>query len=687
VSATAVNPPLPIPVVTDADIAKVEEYLGVSFDEPRRQILRSNDSFDVQACPGSGKTTLLVAKLAVLADKWPHTLRGICVLSHTNVARQEIEKKLGGTPVGRRLLAYPHFVGTIHGFVNEFLALPLLRSEGYHVRLIDDESHGEFCKQRLYSVGAYAMAKAFLARKEQYSPDRTIRGLRYEGGDLTLGSAAGSLPCDAASNSGKILDRIKREAVSRGFWRFDDMFAWAERLLAKHPKLAEFARWRFPAVFLDEMQDTSEFQGSLLTRIFPASACDLRQRLGDSNQAIYDFGQLAPTDDRFPANGYRSLPNSQRFGANIAAKARSLAPEPPSPSLVGEGPRHDLLRPAVLDPAAMPHTIFLFAPNSAQQVLPAFGSLLLQTFPDEVLRCEAFLARAIGRVGRSEASGEQVPRHLGDYWEAYEPRAAKLDPRPEFLVDYVHLAQRRGVATVDRAESIKMVVKGIGELIWIVRPGALPRGGPSTRWLWDSLRTDQASAVLLRRLLWEWCIEGAPVNEQGWTDKVADLRRALGPIIETMWNAVADAFCNWPADFIVNVHATGQQPKGGGAPNCFRFSQDERFVDIEVGTIHSAKGQTHTATLVVETYYKTHDLEDLSLWICGEKCGAGPKEGKERTERMRLVYTAMTRPSHLLCLAMRADAIGQDDAEAETRRRLEQLGWAVKELDGSEGAA
>jgi len=339
VSVAKIHPTLPIPMVADADIDVAERYLGVSFDEPRRKILRSNESFDVQACPGSGKTTLLVAKLAILGAGWPHAVRGICVLSHTNVARQEIERKLAGTAVGHRLLAYPHFVGTIHGFVNEFLALPLLRSEGYHVHLIDDESHGEFCRRLLYLVGTYAKARLYLKNKEQHSPDMTIRALRYEGSDLTLGSAAGSLPCGAKSDSGKILDMIKKEAVSKGFWRFDDMFAWAERLLAKHAKVAEFVRWRFPVVFLDETQDTSELQGSLLNRIFPASACDLRQRFGDSNQAIYDSGQMAATTDPFPANGYRSLPNSQRFGTSIATKVKSLAPDPPSPSLAGEGPR------------------------------------------------------------------------------------------------------------------------------------------------------------------------------------------------------------------------------------------------------------------------------------------------------------------------------------------------------------
>jgi DNA helicase-2/ATP-dependent DNA helicase PcrA len=425
------------------------------------------------------------------------------------------------------------------------------------------------------------------------------------------------------------------------------------------------------------MQDTSELQGGLLTRIFPPSACDLRQRFGDSNQAIFDPGQSAATTCQFPAIGYQSVPNSQRFGAAIAAKVHSLAPEPPSPSLAGEGPRHNL-SPAVLDPAAMPHTIFLFAPNSAQQVLPAFGSLLLQTFPDEVLRCEAFLARAIGRVGKPDSDQARVPKHVGDYWEAYEPRTAKLDPRPQHLADYVHFAQRRGVATVDCAESVKMVAKGIFELIGIVRAAAIPRGGGTARWLWEALRIDESSLGSLRRLLWEWCIESTPLVEHSWTDKVEELRRALAPIIGTEWNQDAEAFCQWSVDF--NSQGPGQEPKGRAALNCYRFSQGGRFVDIEVGTIHSAKGQTHTATLVLETFSWQHDLEDVAPWLLGRKHGA-LGEGRRRLERLRLVYTAMTRPSHLLCLGMRADAIRQNGAEGQIRQRLEQLGWQVKYLD------
>ena len=100
--------------ISDGDIDEIESLFGnVHFDQARRDIIKDLSSFDVQAFPGTGKTTVLVAKLAILAKKWPYNYRGICVLSHTNAARDEIETRLGNTSIGQKLLSYPHFVGTI----------------------------------------------------------------------------------------------------------------------------------------------------------------------------------------------------------------------------------------------------------------------------------------------------------------------------------------------------------------------------------------------------------------------------------------------------------------------------------------------------------------------------------------------------------------------------------------------
>lgn len=126
--------------ISDEDVDWAIAVLKLrDIDAPRRAFLKSLTTLDVAACPGSGKTTLVVAKLAILARKWKSATRGICVLSHTNVAREESSHRLGNTDVGQRLLGYPHFIDTIHAFVSRFLATPWLHSAGYRITAIDDE--------------------------------------------------------------------------------------------------------------------------------------------------------------------------------------------------------------------------------------------------------------------------------------------------------------------------------------------------------------------------------------------------------------------------------------------------------------------------------------------------------------------------------------------------------------------
>lgn len=671
-----------LPTISDEDIQAVEYQFGLTFDERRREILRSNESFDIQACPGSGKTTLLVGKLAVLAKKWPHSRRGICVLSHTNVARQEIEDKLSGTGVGERLLGYPHFVGTIHGFVNEFLALPLLHSKGRLVRRIDDEACSGFCQKLLYTRSEFQKARDFLRKREEKSPNKTIRHLRYEGSNLQLGSAAGSLPCGPLAPSFNDLLKIKAAAAEEGLWRFDDMFALAEYLLATQPRVAEIAHWRFPAVFIDEMQDTSELQSRVLARIFPISGCLLRQRFGDSNQAIYERGHTCAETDPFPGPDTRGIVNSRRFGQTIAGKIQPFAPDQPQPYLIGEGPPQlHLLDTSDQEP--MPHTIFLFTSDSIRHVLPAFAELLLQVFPAEMRRSKGFLARAIGFVGRSEGEegeqGKRLPRRLGDYWPGYEPRVAKSEPRPERLADFIHLAQRQRAISTDCALAVSTVVRGIFQLIELVVPNTVTGSVRNLRRLRELLSKDPAALRTLENLLWLWCIEAVPLNEPEWHSQLLhELRRALEPVLGKQRNDEAKAFCRWSTDFRGGV--TSEGTFYGRPPNRYRFPEQTPSVEIEVGTIHSAKGQTHTATLVLETFSYKHDIGDLFDWLVGDKRGAERKDGVQRLDRLRLIYTAMSRPTHLLCLAMRNEVLEATRDRNATVDALQGRGWKLKFL-------
>ena len=103
-------------------------------------------------------------------------------------------------------------------------------------------------------------------------------------------------------------------------------------------------------------------------------------------------------------------------------------------------------------------------------------------------------------------------------------------------------------------------------------------------------------------------------------------------------------------------------------------------VEIRLGSIHSVKGETHTATLVLDSFYYKHHLSELKPWLLGARVGGskGEKNGKVVMEgvrmlgRLKLHYVAMTRPSHLLCLAMRKDAFVEEELGILTAR-----GWQI----------
>ena len=97
------------------------------FEQDKIDIIECNESRDVKACPGSGKTTTLLAKLIILANRMPlPENQGICVLTHTNVAIDEIKNKLGHK--ADMLFRYPNHFGTIQSFVDKFLAIPYFSS-------------------------------------------------------------------------------------------------------------------------------------------------------------------------------------------------------------------------------------------------------------------------------------------------------------------------------------------------------------------------------------------------------------------------------------------------------------------------------------------------------------------------------------------------------------------------------
>lgn len=165
------------------------------------------------------------------------------------------------------------------------------------------------------------------------------------------------------------------------------------------------------------------------------------------------------------------------------------------------------------------------------------------------------------------------------------------------------------------------------------------------------------------------CIDGATLTQESWDDewqgKIADIVTAITGIAPDQDEA--QQFLAW-----TDAAAAGADDAGlGGSDNIFHHPVDKPAVEIRVGSIHSVKGETHTATLVMDTFFHTHHLRAVKRWLTGAKAG-GAGENMRMLSRLRLHYVAMSRPSHLLCLAIREDAL--TDAEIE---KIIGRGWRV----------
>lgn len=661
--------PVSAPKITDADIDWVRRVLGLPADafsegSPRAQVLGLTQSVDVAACPGSGKTTVVVAKLAMLAQKWPFATQGLCALSHTNVARQEIETRLAHTAAGRRLLSYPHYIGTIHAFVNEFLAIPWLRSIGRPIRMIDTG----ICARRRWSKLPW--------RTRKYLDQRGIGPLDIRIVDTSFNfvKLQGPLPFSTSTDTYNKVKTACVQVAADGYYCYDDMFIWASELIEKIPEVVTRVRDRFPIVFIDEAQDNSEQQSAILYKLFEPSSV-IRHRLGDGNQAIFDFPSAQEaTTDIFPNAGLKkTLPDSYRFGQSIAALADPLGLVPYG--LRGLGPKI----PFASGVAAGPHTVFLFDDTTITSVLDAYGELLVQTFSQQELQEGTFAA--VGFIHNEPVAhdAQKIPQYIGDYWPDYNPQLVGRDPQPHTLAQYIFEAQRRSERSNELFPALEKLAEGVLRLARLVDgPNAIPQRQRQHRQLLTLLEGDTQLTRDYFDVISVFIERRQQLTREIWQQRIV-------PLVRCITEAIAGAAVSEAFDFLQweqSVSASQQLQAGPKRrDNIYRYGTDPDTVNIRVGSIHSVKGETHTATLVLETYWYEHNLAALVSWLRGDKQGGGGV-GVRDSLRLRVHYVAMTRPSHLLCLAMKRSTFLNERGQLDDRnlKKLQQRGWIVKEL-------
>lgn len=623
--------------ITDADINEVESLMSLEFDEPRRNIIKNMTSIEVNACPGSGKTTLLVAKLAILARKWPFAHRGICVVSHTNVARNEIEYKLGNTDIGKALLQYPHFIGTIQSFIDTNISIPYIKNSGGKIRLIDDDI---VCERRWNMIPS--RLKYFLSDIKG-KDKRICNPLKYPN--------IYNIKVKETSDTYKALIKIGNDSRGKGDYTFSEMEQIAVQTIDDNPDIARIIRYRFPFVAVDETQDTKSNQWNVFDKLFPFDSTII-QSFGDANQAIYDFDNDCNEEKQFP---FRELPiqlnNSLRFVPEIANLANPVA--------VLKNKIEGSRNPFSGNPL---NTIFLFDERTIGSVVETYAEMVLDSFSaEELLKFEKMGVWVVGQIHHGDGV---FARDVSSYFKEYKPECTGLQLKLSHLIDYFYLGMRKCKESLNCIDVLDMFAKGIFSLF-----GRYPKEGFSFHNISKSFSgllnyCDDATKEVELRTLFLNQIKLSSITKWQWDAFLEQIFRIFSNIIDADMARRDFSYIQWCQE--------GDLALGGEKVNTLCFYKDGLPVEVHFGSIHSVKGMTHLATLVVETFRRTYNIKNILPWL-SETTKKSPTPNE--LSRMKCLYVAMTRPMGLVCLAMPKASLKSIDLQY-----LQKLGWNINDL-------
>lgn len=627
--------------VTDEDIKYTEKILleeGEYFDDERIAFIKNFETIDLQAVPGSGKTTALLAKLLILERYLPFKNgSGILVISHTNTAVNEIKNRIG--KYCPKLFVYPNFVGTIQSFVDQFLAVP------YYVNCkkkkpvkIDEDIFLERFNYKYPKKLKFSLEKRLSAKYKSFITELAVN----KENKLIHFNSNKELSIPKARNTTdtyRQLVETKKYLLDNGFLNYNDGYFLSNRCLQKFPKIKTFLQKRFKFVFVDEMQDMERHQYNLLEDLF---RCDevVYQRIGDKNQAIYS-GEVSLEDIWADREKVLLLKGSYRLSSCVAQIVNHFALNSSEESII-EG-RHSCLN-HCQQGKLKPHMI-VFSDNTIEQVLKEFTKLVKEKVSEDVISNSKHPIKLIGWIKEKDKNGKLG---IKSYCKDFEPEVSNTKIfHPSFKS---HLTLWKAFS--NQTHLIDIARKSILEaLITILRKEEITQTNEryfNISSLYKYLRDfhkDFYEEFKLKVFIWSRDVYKGNIDSV-----LQDVKNFIPNLLNIFKKQIDKS-----ADFINGDDIVKLQEQSGTSSTMRDnvYNCPITRLKVEIGTVHSAKGETHLATLYVETFYrKKHESDRLSRCFCGQG-NTFSNETEKKTAK--IVYVAMSRPTHLLCFALHQD--------------------------------
>jgi DNA helicase II / ATP-dependent DNA helicase PcrA len=641
--------------ISDSDIGYAEDVLfgrkGV-FDCERIAFIKNLDTIDLQAVPGSGKTTALLAKLLIIEKNLPFMNgSGVLVISHTNAAVNEIIDRIGKHCP--KLFAYPNFVGTIQSFVDRYLAIPFAHNFlGVGLKWIDTDRYqdllwkkfqagcwSEFKESRKYLWGRHVTKRFEETKNDQAEAkqlckqkiEKDVRDLFFDFTDSKVKKFDGKkvLLQDDKKKSYQELKTLVHEIIGKEVISYEYAYNMAEAFIHKAPIIKRLIRLRFKFIFVDEMQDMEKHQHDLLEDLF---FCEnvVYQRIGDKNQAIYST-KVSLEEIWIDRKCRLSLQGSPRLSPNVAQVVNNFALDNTF-QIEGKG-QSDI----------SPYMI-VFSNDVIKQVIPTFTQLVKNKIPSQTINDSKHPIKCIG--WRREIEGNNLG--IKDFYGAFETKASSMKTYYPNLKS--HLVSWR--ISHPQKHLLNAARKSILEAIItvMIKEEIVQANGKHfiTSSLFKYLRdTNQEFYDNFKLKIFIWSRD---LYKENLASVFMAIKDYLPNLLALFGKEIGKslAFINDDSPVQANNQVSASAPKNDNVYRC-----PETGIEVKVGTVHSAKGETHLATLYLETFYnKKYESDRLPHCFCDQGNEFSSDYDKQTA---KVAYVAMSRPTHLLCFAIHKD--------------------------------
>lgn len=596
------------------DFTPIEKLLlpnGCCFANDARNVINSWNSNDILACPGSGKTTVLIAKLKLIADKSPlKDGRGVCVLSHTNVAVSELKAKLGKS--AERLLSYPNFVGTIQTFVDQYITFPFLRQfANTSIQVISDEDYAN----HLYSLICKTDSKLKWFIDQQYNAfgvkryDSVVKFMANiytdDEGGIHLSGVNRVLAGKSTNSAISYARAIQRLLSEEGLIRYNDTYRYTLLALKKYgSSLRTLLSRRFQYVFVDEYQDCSTLQRNVLDALFSGTET-IFQKIGDVDQAIYNS-----TNDNTPVwqveDSYMSIAHSNRYSQEIADVLSVLRTNQET-IISSRGVQR--IKP----------TLFVYDSSSRLRVIPTF----IQEIQSNGLAKPEGIYKAVGMF--ENVSGLKI----SDYWPTFQKRVNQqsIVHFPDYISEISSALANGSLSLSERW--IRKLLSKVLHYVGIKDEAEKEYGSISIkRYISNSFPQIYQSSILSL----------SQIHDFSYSAVEKKVKEIFASLLGDGWLEII------PDSFMQPV----REPQVASEDSHILY--DESSISIVFDTVYGVKGETHDATLYLETETKKSSDIRRILPLLERKITRCKNELQEKSRRC--IYVGFSRPKYLLCLAI-----------------------------------